>query len=379
MGEIFKYERSAAPLEFIGERLTTAIGGQVELEHIHRYLMARTLCRGKDVLDIASGEGYGAAILAQVARSVVGVEVDHSAVAHAAESYRKPNLRFVRGDARRIPLPDGSVDVVISFETLEHFREHEEFLCGVNRILKPDGFLLISTPDCDVCSPSGRAANPFHVRELSREEFVAQLSAHFPAVSVFRQRPLVGCLIAKANTGPASDRLVIYDKRDESFFEENTGLTRAPYLIAIGFKASPINADVFSSVFIDTDCVDLQANHLRIAKADVAAAQNEITRLQDGKAAALTEITRLQADNAAALTEIARVQNGNAAALIEIARLQRLCDHLTDELSAIRTSSSWRLTGPIRGLSRRLRRLTRSVKLLLPATLPPLHPPAQTG
>jgi SAM-dependent methyltransferase len=364
MGEIFKYERSAAPLEFTGERLTTAVGGQVELEHIHRYLMARTLCRGKDVLDIASGEGYGAAILAQVARSVVGVEVDHAAVAHAAESYRKPNLRFVRGDARYIPLPDASVDVVTSFETLEHFREHEEFLCGVKRILRPDGFLLISTPDCDVCSPSGRAANPFHVRELSREEFVSQLSAHFAAVSVFRQRALVGCLIAKASTEPASDHLVIYDKRDESFFEENTGLTRAPYLIAIGFKATPIDVGVFSSVFIDTDGVDLHASHLRIAKADIAAAQNEISRLQ--------------ADNAAALTEIARLQNDNATALVEIARLQKVCHRLTDELSAIRTSSSWRLTGPIRELSRRLPRLTRSVKPLLRPTLPPLHPPAQT-
>jgi ubiquinone/menaquinone biosynthesis C-methylase UbiE len=365
MGEIFKYERSAAPLEFTGERLTTAVGGQVELEHIHRYLMARTLCRGKDVLDIASGEGYGAAIVAQVAHGVIGVDVDHGTVAHAARSYKRPNLRFVQGDARRIPLPEASVDVVTSFETLEHFVEHEDFFREVNRILRPEGFLLISTPDCDVCSPSGRAANPFHLRELSREEFVSQLSAHFPAVSVFRQRPLVGCLIAKASTEPASDHLVIYDKRDESFFEENTGLTRAPYLIAIGFKASPTNAGVSSSVFIDTDGVDLQANHLRVAKADIAAARNEITRLQDGNAAALTEITRLQ--------------DCNAVALAEIARLQKLCDRLTDELSAIRTSSSWRLTGPIRGLSRRLPRLTRSVKPLLRPALPPLHPPAQTG
>ena len=139
MGEIFKYERSAAPLEFTGEQLTTAVGGQVELEHIHRYLMARSLCRGKDVLDIASGEGYGAAIVAQVAHGVIGVDVDHGTVAHAAKSYKRPNLRFVQGDARRIPLPEASVDVVTSFETLEHFVEHEDFFREVNRILRPEG------------------------------------------------------------------------------------------------------------------------------------------------------------------------------------------------------------------------------------------------
>jgi ubiquinone/menaquinone biosynthesis C-methylase UbiE len=350
MGEIFKYERSAAPLEFTGERLTTAVGGQVELEHIHRYLMARTLCRGKDVLDIASGEGYGAAILAQVARSVVGVDIDHAAVAHAAESYQRPNLRFVRGDARRIPLPNASVDVVTSFETLEHFREHEEFLCDVNRVLRPDGFLLISTPDCDVCSPSGCAANPFHVRELSRDEFFSQLSALFPSVSIFRQRPLIGSLIAKSSKKPVSVDLVTYERRDQSFFEENTGVARAPYLVAIASKASSINGGLFSSVFIDTDRVDTQWNELRAARAEVAAGRNEITRLQDGNGQVLAQMARLQDGNVQALAEITRLQN-------EITRLEKLREHLSEELNAIRTSSSWRLTGPIRALVEGIRHL----------------------
>jgi 2-polyprenyl-3-methyl-5-hydroxy-6-metoxy-1,4-benzoquinol methylase len=365
MGEIFKYEKSTAPLGFSGERFTTAITGQIELEHIHRYLMARSLCRGKNVLDIASGEGYGAAILAQVARSVVGIDVDHASVTHAAQSYKRPNLRFVRGDARRIPLSDASINVVTSFETLEHFLEHGDFFREVNRVLSPEGFLLISTPDCDVYSPSGCGANPFHVRELSREEFVSQLSAHFPAVSIFRQQALVGSLIAKASSDPpAGPPLVTYDKRDESHFEENTGLTRALYLIAIASKASPINAGVFSSVLIDTDRIDLQANNLRAAKADIAAARNEITRLQD--------------DTAVAQIEIARLQDGNAAAQTEIARLQKLCDRVTGELEAIRTSSSWRLTGPIRGSSGKYPQLGRSVKRLLRATLPLIRRSAQT-
>ena len=337
MGEIFRYERPTAPLQFTGERFTTAVGGQVELEHIHRYLMARSLCRGKDVLDIASGEGYGAAILAQVAHDVIGVDADQTAVGHALESYRRPNLRFMHGDARRIPLPDAAVDIVTSFETIEHFLEHEDFLQEVHRVLRPDGFLLISTPDCDVCSPSGRAANPFHVRELSRDEFFSELSAYFGTVSMFRQRPLIGSLIAKASAEPAADHLAVYEKRDESFFEENSSLTRAPYLIAIGFKTSPIKAGVASSVFIDTDCVDLQASELHTAKTEVAATRSELRAAKAEVVAARSEITQLQ----------------------------RHCDHLTGELGAIRLSSSWRLTRPLRAFSRRLRLLANSVKLLL--------------
>ena len=72
MGELIRREAAATPLDFSGERLTAATSGQVEIEHYHRYFLAREFCRGKDVLDVAAGEGYGTALLAQVARSAVG-------------------------------------------------------------------------------------------------------------------------------------------------------------------------------------------------------------------------------------------------------------------------------------------------------------------
>ena len=57
MGELIKREAAANPLSFSGERLTSATSGQVEIEHYHRYLLAREFCRGRDVLDIAAGDG----------------------------------------------------------------------------------------------------------------------------------------------------------------------------------------------------------------------------------------------------------------------------------------------------------------------------------
>src|SRR5512135_1818798 len=93
MGEIFAAESPPVPLEFTGERMTSAARGQIEYEHLHRYCFARLLCRGKDVVDVASGEGYGTALLAQVARSVVGIDFAADAVRHAAGAYRRPNCR----------------------------------------------------------------------------------------------------------------------------------------------------------------------------------------------------------------------------------------------------------------------------------------------
>ncbi|HNP61759.1 MAG TPA: hypothetical protein PKM72_13020, partial [Nitrospirales bacterium] len=48
-------------LPWTGERYVPGVIGDIELEHLHRYYLARELAVGKDVLDIACGEGYGSA------------------------------------------------------------------------------------------------------------------------------------------------------------------------------------------------------------------------------------------------------------------------------------------------------------------------------
>ena len=181
-------------LAWTGERLTTGAGLQVEVEHIHRYLLARNLCRGLDVLDIASGEGYGSAFLAQTAKSVVGVELDLMSVEHAQQSYASTatNLSFLQGDARKLPLPDASVDIVVSFETIEHFYDHDLFLAEVRRVLRPGGRFVVSSPERDVYSPAAQSPNPYHVRELTRFEFSSLLRQQFQHVTLLGQRPMLG-------------------------------------------------------------------------------------------------------------------------------------------------------------------------------------------
>lgn len=251
MGEIFEQTLPAAALEWTGERLTTGAGGQVEIEHLHRYMLARDYCRGRDVLDVASGEGYGAALLAQVATSAVGVEISAEAAGHAAAQYRAPNLRYLQGDARALPLADQSVDVVTSFETIEHFFEQDVFLSEVRRVLRPGGLLLVSSPDRDVYSPPGSAANEFHVRELSRGEFEGLLGRHFAHVRLLGQRPILGSALLADGGEPGPT--VTIERRGPSRFERSEGLPRAVYLLAAASDAAlpPLP----NSVFIETDAV----------------------------------------------------------------------------------------------------------------------------
>ena len=95
-----------------GERFHPEIRGNTAVEHLHRYIYALAYAEGKTILDIASGEGYGAALLASRAVSVIGVDIAEDAVAHARKKYKLDNLEFRQGSCSKIPLDDGVVDFV---------------------------------------------------------------------------------------------------------------------------------------------------------------------------------------------------------------------------------------------------------------------------
>lgn len=155
-------------------------------EHIARYRFAVDFVRGKRTLDIACGEGYGSAALARAgALSVVGVDIDPAACERARRKY---GLDARPGDARRIPLPDRSVDVVVSFETIEHVEDPAAFLIECARVLVPDGILIVSTPNRPVYSGEG-PTNPFHRDEFDQREFVELLGSRFRSVRLFSQFP----------------------------------------------------------------------------------------------------------------------------------------------------------------------------------------------
>jgi SAM-dependent methyltransferase len=298
MGEIFRRETAEHPEPFTGERLTTAIGGQVQIEHYHRYLFARSLVPGLDVLDVASGEGYGSALLAQVAQSVVGVEYSEPTVRGAGRNFQRTNLRFLRADARALPLADGCVDAVVSFETIEHFDRQDEFLREVRRVLRPDGMFIVSTPDRDVYSPTGSAANPYHVHELSRIEFDTLLHGTFRRVLLMQQRALVGSALL-GEAGSSAPPLV-FDRRGETHFEACIGLPRAPYVIAVASDREP--PPLPPSLYIDHgDVSSEQARFVELANR-LQETQAELSQTRAKFSQARGELSRTQ-------TELAQVRD----------------------------------------------------------------------
>lgn len=232
MGELFRRTIPSRSLNWTGERLISPMHGPIEDEHLHRYFVARELCRGKNVLDVASGEGYGTALLAQTALSAIGVEIDPNSVVHASSFYVAPNLKYLAADARNLPVDSNSIDVVVSFETLEHVSDHDRFLAEVARVLRPEGLLFISTPDPEVYSGPGVSPNPYHVRELSSSEFREALGRYFEHLAVYRQRAAAGSTIWP-DSARCNGAAWIFDQRSADTFEAHRNLPRAPYLLAI--------------------------------------------------------------------------------------------------------------------------------------------------
>lgn len=187
--------REDTTLTFTGERFQPEVRGAIWYEHWHRYVLAAPVAEGKRVLDAACGEGYGSFLLAHRAAEVVGVDLSEEAVAHARGRYARPNLRFEPGSITALPLPDASIDVVVSFETIEHLSPQREMLAEFRRVLRPEGVLVLSSPNRPVYSEGSGEANPYHVRELDRAELSALLAHDFPHQKWYAQRVLAQSVV----------------------------------------------------------------------------------------------------------------------------------------------------------------------------------------
>jgi SAM-dependent methyltransferase len=174
--------------EFTGERV---VPGQVNdnlwSEHVARYALAARFARGRRVLDLGCGAGYGTAELARVASSAVGVDLAAEAIDYAVRHF--PGTRFLQSSAHAVPFPPASFDLVTAFEVIEHLPDWRGLLAEAQRVLEPGGLLIVSTPNkryyAEARTKSG--PNPFHAHEFEFREFQTVLGEFFPHVQILFQ------------------------------------------------------------------------------------------------------------------------------------------------------------------------------------------------
>ena len=238
------------------------------IDHLHRYALALSLADGKNVLDVASGEGYGAALLAQRASFVTGVDLAEEAINHAAIKYCADNLMFRQGSATALPLASQSVDIVVSFETIEHHDRHDDMLREIKRVLKPSGLLIMSSPDKLNYSESPGIVNPFHVKELYADEFRRLIQTYFGKALFLSQKHVFGSIITVDNaTGPFREFSGDYNEVHETAnlsapvynicLASNEALPQLPHSFFCGKKATDC-PDVARMAALETELLSLK-------------------------------------------------------------------------------------------------------------------------
>ncbi|MEI8344436.1 MAG: methyltransferase domain-containing protein, partial [Candidatus Omnitrophota bacterium] len=221
-----------------GERYDSGLNAaQISYEHWHRYLYVSQFIKGKEVLDIACGEGYGANLLARTAACVTGVDLSEEAVAFASRTYQKNNLQFLRGSVEKIPIDGaGRFDVVVSFETIEHVdaAAQQKFCLEVKRLLKDDGVFIVSSPNKLLYSDTLGHKNEFHRKELYEREFVDLLKKNYTHVALLGQRPLTGSNIWEMSPGRQRNVFTEYEiaNKDDRYVPVNGG-KQPLYFIAL--------------------------------------------------------------------------------------------------------------------------------------------------
>jgi 2-polyprenyl-3-methyl-5-hydroxy-6-metoxy-1,4-benzoquinol methylase len=152
--------------------------------HLVVYEWVARRVAGLRVIDMASGEGYGADVLARRAAAVVGVEANPDAFEHARLRYVRDNLRFERGMVEVYAEP---CDAIVFLQTIEHIQDPDAVLEHFAAMLAPAGAVFVSTPNVLTLAPPGasRSDNPWHVREYRPDEFRALCAAHFARVECY--------------------------------------------------------------------------------------------------------------------------------------------------------------------------------------------------
>ncbi|WP_084609787.1 bifunctional 2-polyprenyl-6-hydroxyphenol methylase/3-demethylubiquinol 3-O-methyltransferase UbiG [Sedimenticola selenatireducens] len=149
--------------------------------HLRRYQFAMDYCHGKRVLDGACGTGYGSALIAGVAREVVGIDISSDAIQYATEKYASMNTRFKKSCVEYTDFEAKTFDVVISFETVEHTLCPKSHMREIVRLLDAENGLAI------LSVPNSWGLTDHHFFDFDFDLFRSVLKPHFEQIDFFYQ------------------------------------------------------------------------------------------------------------------------------------------------------------------------------------------------
>ncbi len=97
------------------------------------------------ILEIGTGRGALLHHLYSQGFNIQGIEINKELIDEAFRLYGKLPIKLMSGDA--MEFEDSSFDIVISFDVFEHIKDSDKHLKEIRRVLKPNGYYLLQTPN----------------------------------------------------------------------------------------------------------------------------------------------------------------------------------------------------------------------------------------
>lgn len=144
---------------------------------IFAYHQAAEIVTG-DVLEIKTGAGHGVHIISPHTNSFITIDSINTTIdlsLYSNVEFHKMSTPPIKGIA------SASVDYVICFQMIERVKRDFELMKEINRVLRPAGRLIISTPN----AKSSLTRNPWHIREYTADEFKNLLGSFFSSVESY--------------------------------------------------------------------------------------------------------------------------------------------------------------------------------------------------
>jgi SAM-dependent methyltransferase len=175
-------------LRLFGENISPEIPNDLYQAHLSIYFFFSRLVRGRRLLDLGCGCGYGAPhLMAGGVDTVVGVDLDPRNIRYATRHFGGPRVTFRRADAERPPEDLGVFGAIVSSNLFEHLIDVDAALSGVVCLLAPGGtFLLAVPPIVDEWSRQEHERIPYHRSNFSIGEWRERLHRRFSKLCAFR-------------------------------------------------------------------------------------------------------------------------------------------------------------------------------------------------
>lgn len=148
------------------------------------YKFASKYVKNKTVFDFGCGGGYGSEYLSRFTnKKVIGFDKDKQTIRIAKKYFNEnKNLNFC------FKIPKEKFDVIVSFQVIEHIKDRTIYYENLKKLLKPNGYILFSTPNKNITSYNlKKPAMVFHEIEFTPQQLEEELSKHFKSIKIFGQ------------------------------------------------------------------------------------------------------------------------------------------------------------------------------------------------